>query len=130
MGLILLAVPGAWANSAKESAALIAAGKWLGMVDAGNYAQSWEEASETFRNAVSQEQWQQSLETERKPLGKLFLRRVKSKTYTTSVPGAPDGEYVIIQFDTFFEHKTSALETVTPMRQQDGKWRVSGYSIR
>ncbi len=44
--------------------------------------------------------------------------------------GAPDGEYVVIQFETSFEHKRSAIETVTPMMDRDGKWRVSGYYIK
>jgi hypothetical protein len=55
---------------------------------------------------------------------------LKSATYTKSLPGAPDGEYVVIQYDTGFEHKQSAVETVTPMLDKDGKWRVSGYFIR
>jgi len=45
-------------------------------------------------------------------------------------PGAPDGEYVVIQYDSSFENKTEAVETVTPMLDPDGVWRVSGYYIR
>ena len=48
----------------------------------------------------------------------------------TELPGAPDGEYVVFQFDTQFERKRAAVETVTPMRDPDGSWRVSGYFIR
>ena len=47
-----------------------------------------------------------------------------------SVVIAPDGEYVVIQFATSFENKKTALEKVTPMMDKDGKWRVSGYSIK
>jgi hypothetical protein len=57
-------------------------------------------------------------------------RVVASKQYTTSVPGAPDGQYVIIQFTTSFKNKASATETVTPMLDKDGSWRVSGYFIK
>jgi hypothetical protein len=66
----------------------------------------------------------------RKPLGKLVTRKVKTKTYRTSLPGAPDGEYVVIEFETSFENKKWAVETVTPMMDKDGKWRVSGYYIK
>jgi hypothetical protein len=52
-----------------------------------------------------------------------------SSTYTETAPGAPDGEYVIILFDTSFENKKSAVETVTPM-MDGGTWRVSGYYIK
>jgi hypothetical protein len=65
----------------------------------------------------------------RKPLGAVVSRQVKSKTYTTSLPGAPDGEYVVIKYDTSFENKRASVETVTPMRDSDGTWRVSGYYI-
>jgi len=37
---------------------------------------------------------------------------------------------VVIQFDSSFEHKQTAVETVTPMLDTDGKWRVSGYFIK
>jgi hypothetical protein len=60
----------------------------------------------------------------------LISRKLKSKKYTTSLPGAPDGKYVVIQYETSFEHKKSAIETVTPMLDKDGKWRVSGYYIK
>jgi len=48
----------------------------------------------------------------------------------TSLPGAPDGDYVVIQFQTSFANKASAVETITPMRDRDGAYRVSGYFIR
>jgi hypothetical protein len=46
------------------------------------------------------------------------------------VPGAPDGRYVTIQYETVFEKKASAVETITPMLDPDGIWRVSRYFIR
>ena len=130
MVLILPAVPVLAGSSEKEHAAVISAEKWLGMVDAENYSESWKEAAELFRNAVKEEQWHQSLQAVRKPLGKLLIRKIKTKTYKTFLPGAPDGDYVVIQFETSFEHKKSAVETVTPMMDKDGKWRVSGYYIK
>jgi hypothetical protein len=117
-------------TSAKEAAAVSAAGKWLAIVDAGKYAASWREAAEFFRNSVKPEQWEQSLQAVRKPLGKRISRKVRAKIYKTSLPGAPDGEYVVIQFTTSFEKKKAAIETVTPMMDADGKWRVSGYYIQ
>ncbi len=48
----------------------------------------------------------------------------------SSLPGAPDGNYVVIQFKTTFEHKAQAVETVTPMLENDGVWRVTGYFIK
>ncbi len=113
----------------KEKVAVAEAEQWLLLVDSGKYEQSWKEAAEYFRNAVSQNKWEQSLQAVRSPLGKLISREVKSTMYKTSLPGAPDGEYVIILFDTSFSNKNSAIETVTPMLEKDGSWRVTGYYI-
>lgn len=79
---------------------------------------------------MPREQWKQAAAGVRAPLGKLVSRKVKSRVYTEQLPGAPDGKYVVIEFETVFEKKTSAVETVTPMLDPDGLWRVSGYFIR
>jgi len=130
MVLIFSVVPAFAGNSEKEKAAVVSAGNWLGMVDSEKYSESWKEAAELFRDAIKEEHWRQSLRAVRKALGKLVKRKIKTKTYRTSLPGAPDGEYVVIQFETSFEHKKSAIETVTPMMDKDGRWRVSGYYIK
>ena len=130
--VLILSVGAAVAgNSIKETAAAVSSAEnWLNMIDEGKYSSSWKESAELFRNAIKQEQWEQSLQAVRKPLGKLITRKLKTKTYTTALPGGPDGEYVVIVFDTSFENKKSAVETVTPMKDRDGKWRVSGYYIK
>ena len=74
--------------------------------------------------------WVHAVTAVRAPLGPLKSRTLKSANFTRSLPGAPDGEYVVIQFDSQFEHKASAVETVTPMRDKDGIWRVAGYYIK
>ena len=111
-------------------AAIEAAKSWLQLADEGAYSQSWTQAAEYFRKNVSEEQWKTSLYGVRKPLGKMLSRNVINSTYFTALPGAPDGQYVIIQFETSFENKTSAVETVTPMMDSDRKWHVSGYYIK
>ena len=50
--------------------------------------------------------------------------------YKTQLPGAPDGKYVVIQYQAAFENKATAVETITPMLDKDGRWRISGYFIR
>jgi hypothetical protein len=70
------------------------------------------------------------VQASRDPLGKLLARKLKSATYATMLPGAPDGEYVVIKYDSSFENKKTAVETITPMLDKDGLWRVSGYYIK
>ncbi|MGA2315438.1 MAG: DUF4019 domain-containing protein [Thermodesulfobacteriota bacterium] len=118
------------ANEVAEKAAVAAAGAWLSLVDGENYAESWNQAAGLFKAAVTKEQWQNTVRAVRVPLGKVVARKLKSKQYTKTLPGLPDGEYVVIQYETMFEKKQSAIETVTPLLDKDGKWRVSGYYIK
>jgi uncharacterized protein DUF4019 len=121
---------GASAADKPEDAAQAAAESWLKLVDTGDYSTSWEQAAKVFKDAVQQADWGKMVGGVRTPLGKLVSRKLKSREYTEKMPGAPDGRYVIIQYDTVFEHKASAVETVIPMADPDGAWRVSGYFIR
>jgi hypothetical protein len=135
VAVLLVAVAMAWVGVAaaaetKEEAAVKASSDWLAHVDDGKYAESWTDAAQIFRSAVSKDQWVQQVGAVRKPLGKLIERRLKSKSYQTSLPGAPDGEYVVIEYATSFANKKAAVETVTPTRDRDGRWRVAGYFIR
>jgi hypothetical protein len=113
-----------------EQQALSAAEAWLKQVDEGKYAESWDAAAEYLRGAVAKEAFVKALDGVRKPLGAVTARKIKSKEYRTSLPGAPDGQYVVLQFETSFQNKKAAIETVTPMLDKDGKWRVSGYFIK
>lgn len=107
-----------------------AASAWLKLVDAGDYPASWSRASSLFKAAVAESSWEAALKRSRGPLGSLESREVQSATFTHALPGAPDGEYVVITYASRFEHKASAIETVTPMREKDGSWRVSGYYVK
>jgi len=113
-----------------NSDALATASKWLSMVDHGNYAGSWQEASAYFRAAVTQEKWKTSLQAARAPLGKFQSRSLKSATRRKSLPGAPDGDYLVMQFNAVFTHKAAAVETVTFMKTGGEDWQAAGYYIR
>ncbi len=106
------------------------ANAWLTLVDTGAYAQSWETVAAYFKGAVKKEAWEGQLAAVRAPLGKRLLRTLKSSQYSTTLPGAPDGEYVVIEYETSFEKKLAAVETVIPMREPDGTWKVAGYYIK
>jgi hypothetical protein len=102
----------------------------LKLTDAGDGAASWEQAAKLFKGAVTREQWTQALAGVRPPLGTVVSRKLTSRQYREKLPGAPDGKYVVIHYETVFEKKASAVETITPMLDPDGAWRVSGYLIR
>jgi Protein of unknown function (DUF4019) len=128
--LVALVACSPQASKEETRQAEAAAHSWLALVDAADYSQSWEAAAAYFKNSISQSQWASRISATRGPLGDLKSRHESSTRFTRTLPGAPDGEYVVIQFSTTFEHKSSATETITPMKDADGQWRVSGYYIR
>ncbi len=127
--LVLALAATAWAGQ-KEQEALRSARAWLALVDAGRYQESWSRAAALLKRAVPLVTWQRQLKAVREPLGKVKSRRLLTASYRRSLPGAPDGHYVVIQFQTSFSRKKQAVETVTPLRGADGAWRVAGYYIK
>jgi len=118
------------AESPAEKAAEASAQSWLALVDDGKYGESWDAAAAVFRSAVSKDQWQSALDGVRRPLGKVLSRKLRGAKAVTELPGAPAGEYVVIQYETSFANRASATETITPMKEKDGSWKVSGYYIK
>lgn len=117
-------------NEAAEQAAMTAAEKWLALVDANDFGESWNQAASLFKSVVSLEHWNASLGAAQLPLGKFVSRKLKSQKYAEELPGAPDGEYVVIEYETSFEKKKNGTETITPMKDTDGEWRVAGYFVK
>ncbi len=132
LGILLFTIGGCApeSNPDAEKSGIASAQSWLEFIDNEKYAESWEETAEFFKSAITKEKWAETIQVVRKPLGKVISRKLKSQKYMTSLPGAPDGEYVVIQYNTEFENKKVTIETITPMLDNDGKWRVSGYFIK
>jgi len=118
------------AQPATDPAASKAAVSWLSLVDSGKYAESWKQASSLFRDKVTAAQWEEAVRSARGPLGPVESRKLVTAQFTRTLPGAPDGEYVLLRYETAFQKKKSGAETVTPMKDKDGVWRVSGYFIQ
>jgi hypothetical protein len=103
---------------------------WLALVDDGKYDSGWDAASPVLQNAVTKESFAQKVAAARQSLGKVLSRTLTLARYMTNLPGAPDGEYVVLKFDSSFENEKSATETIAPALDKNGKWRVSGYYIK
>lgn len=120
-------------DSPEKKAAVEAMEAWLEVIDKGDYAKSWDEASSTFQGAISREKWVAALESVRKPLGKCTSRKLASAFEQKDIP-KPDGttlkgDFVIAQFESSFENLKFAVETVT-FEKQDGAWKASGYFVK
>lgn len=125
-----LSIPASARDESDVPAAEAATLAWLSLTDAGRYAESWQEAASFFRAAITAEDWVSALEGARASFGAVRSRTIASADYATTLPGAPDGEYVVFVTNASFENKANAVETVTAMKDLDGAWRVGGYFIR
>ena len=127
-------------NEVAERAAVGAAEEWLALVDAGNSEESWQHAASLFKYGISSErffisgisnqQWRSSVKEVQASLGKVALRRLKSKRYTEELPWEPDGEYVVIEYETSFERQMNRTEVVILIKERDGVWRVCRYKFK
>jgi len=114
-------------KSDREKAATVAAQTWLSLIDAGSYAQSWTVSAPYLQRVAAETNWEASMNRVRNPLGRVLSRKTRSAKATLT---ALNDQCVIVEFDTAFENKRSAIETVTVMPQKDGQWKIAGYFIK
>jgi hypothetical protein len=128
--MISILVAMALSTAAEPGGADVAAAKaWVALVDGQRWDESWGAAGTLFKSQVPQPRWAGTVRPVREPLGTVVGRSVKTVSKTNSLPGAPDGEYEIVQFQTSFANKRDATETVILVHEASG-WKVDGYFIR
>lgn len=117
-------------NPEKENVGRLTAQGWLVLLDRRDWGTAWEASSALFRKNVPLGNWMDAIPKVREPFGALVDRQPLQAVYKTSLPGHPDGDYVTVFFTSKFDKKADVQETVTTMREIDGRWRVTGYSAR
>jgi hypothetical protein len=110
--------------------ATAAALAWLEIVDSGRYGIAWDAAAPILQGAIERLKWETTIQEARQALGIAGGRKLRSANYARALPNAPDGEYIVIEYVTHFQKRPGTIETVTPMRQPDGTWKVAGYFLR
>jgi serine/threonine protein kinase len=114
----------------EREAKLNAVTAWLESIDAGKYDEAWERTSTLTRTLETQAGWMDKLKHARDPMGPAVTRKNSRIKWTRELEGAPEGLYYVFTFDTDFATKSKAVEIVTLVYQDDGNWRVLGYSIQ
>lgn len=109
--------------------ALAAASEFLYLVDTEEYAKSWEVASLTLQNMLSQAAWNEEIDRLRSFLGPIVERIQHDITYTDSADDVPAGEYVVMTFVSKFALSERVFEKLTLMLGEDDQWQVVGYFL-
>jgi hypothetical protein len=112
-----------------EREATSVARSWLRLVDDRRHPASWAAAAPLLREEIGSREWDAALRAVRAPLGRCLWRKVRSQAVVEGPPGALRGPYVVIRFESVFERRSRAAETVTPVLGTDGRWRVAAYFI-
>jgi len=118
------------AQDARETTVQAAARQWLAFTDNLDAANAWRTAGEKFRKQMAAEPWAKALQAQREPLGAVQQRAAVSTSFPKEVPGAPSGNYALLQFRTAFEKKSDGHESMWLEQESDCNWRVIGYFIR
>jgi hypothetical protein len=115
-------------RDAAVAAATQEAVNWLDALDARRYAEGWDEAAAVMKEGRSQEEWIRDIGGPRELFGKRLIRELQRAEYSTTVRGAPIGNYVTVTYLTQFAKAPPALETIL-LTLEDNRWRIAGYSI-
>jgi hypothetical protein len=121
---------GVVSNPDYEKAGQTAAHAWLLLLDRKDWGTAWDASSALFRQNVPLGVWMDNVPKLRDPLGAFVERQPAEALYKKSLPGHPAGDYVTVFFRSKFDKKADVLETVTTVREPDGRWRVTGYTAR
>jgi hypothetical protein len=124
------AAPGAVSNPDAEKAGQLAAHAWLLLLDRRDWGSAWDASSAVFRQTVPLGAWMDGIPKVREPFGAMVEREPGQAVYKRTLAGRPDGDYVTVNFLTKFDKNPQVVETVTTVREPDGRWRVTGYTAR
>lgn len=100
-----------------------AAQQWLKLMDAEDYSAAYEASANEVRAKTPKFAWNMLLSAVHLPLGQF-----RSRKLVTTAPEA-GGKRVKFEFDSEFEKARQVRENVTTVLEQDGKWRVTGYTV-
>ncbi len=85
---------------------------YLELLDQGLYRQAWQEMSPLFQMLEQREQWQDRQQLVRAIYGAAIKRAFYALDFRDHFLLSPDGQYVVVQFQTSFQFKASTRETV------------------
>jgi hypothetical protein len=121
--------PQADPHAAEELAAQRQALGFLGYLDEGRFADSYAYTGMLLRARADRESFASQIQSARTGTGALQARELIDASYSTSVEGAPEGQYVILHYHSNFANRQDTVETIT-LALAKGYWRVDGYYIK
>ncbi len=101
---------------------------WLELVDRGRYFQSWQYASEQFKQNIEASQWNEVLIGAKASLGDLVSRQLSGYGERDTVAGLPKGKYMVFKFKSEFTNQT--LHELLIMTRENNELKTVAYLIQ
>jgi len=114
---------------ASKSISKESAEKWLSLVDSGKYWETWNQAAPGLHDLATAEEWENILKVSRDPMGSVKERKLIDQREAENPKWLPPGDYMILFYQSDFEHRSSVKELLTLVKENDGVWRVLTYQI-
>lgn len=116
-------------HAADELAAQRQALGFLNYLDQGRFADSYAYTGMLIRAQLDRDAFTAQIQKTRAGTGALQSRELIDASYTTTVSGAPEGQYVVLHYHASFANRPDAVETLY-LTLAKGYWRVVGYNIK
>ncbi len=111
------------------SQAIVAAEQFVELIDDNDFAVAYESASELMHLSHSEADWVARVKLSALLVGSVKERKLVSVLVRESYPRFPDGEYLLVYFESQREHKQKATEVVL-VQAVAGKWQVCTYRLK
>ena len=112
-----------------SSQAISIAETFSATIDDKNYQAAYQSGSKLLHLTSTENQWISEIGRTREVLGTALQRKLKAVKSIATYPGLPDGEYMLVYFETKMEHKEKAAEVLL-VAQIDGAWKVCSYHLK
>jgi len=116
-------------HAADELSAQRQALGFLGYLDQGRFADSYAYTGMLIRTQLDRDAFSTQIQKTRVDTGALQSRELIDSAYSTTLPGATEGQYVMLHYHASFANRPDTVETVT-LTLAKGYWRVVGYYIK
>jgi D-alanyl-D-alanine carboxypeptidase len=97
--------------------------KWLALIYASKFDESWEQLSERLQRRFPKDAWANTMKQFLANAGKLNSRKLKN----IIVPN-PESQTIVIDFESSFSKGSNTSETLT-WEMEGGVWKLTGYSL-
>lgn len=100
------------------------------VIDSGGYQKIWKEATKYTQSAVNEKTFVSQVGSNRQAVGTVQKREWRSITQVQMAEQSGDvnpGHYVNVNFTSTFAGGRVGNELVSFRKDEDGKWRFSGY---